>query len=111
MIHYTISSARKCQYCSTNFKFACRSIGIDEEMLEALVHDLDAVAPKRTQEIIKFAVRCALDPQGLTEADYDKVREQGLSNEEIVEIIGWAAVAMYNDTISDSMKLGDLAGQ
>ena len=111
MIHYTISSARKCQYCSTNFKFACRSMGIDEEMLEALIHDLDAVAPKRTQEIIKFAVKCALDPQGLTEVDYDKVREQGLSNEEIVEIIGWAAIAMYNDTISDSMKLGDLASQ
>jgi alkylhydroperoxidase family enzyme len=111
MIHYTISSARKCQYCSINFKFACRSIGIDEEMLEALIHDLDAVAPKRTQEIIRFAVKCALDPQGLTEVDYDKVREQGLSNEEIVELIGWAAIAMYNDTISDSMKLGDLASQ
>lgn len=111
MIHYTISSARKCQYCSTNFKFACRSLGIDEEMLEALVHDLDTVAPKRTQEIIKFAVRCALDPQGLTEVDYDRVREQGLSDEEVVELIGWAAIAMYNDTISDSMKLGDLASQ
>jgi alkylhydroperoxidase family enzyme len=59
------------------------------------------------QEIIKFAVRCALSPQGLTEADYDKVREQGVSDEELVEIIGWAAIAMYNDTISDSLKLGD----
>jgi uncharacterized peroxidase-related enzyme len=111
MIHYTISSARKCQYCSTGFKYACRSVGVDEAMLEALVHDLDAVAPIRTQEIIKFAVKCALDPQGLTEVDYDRVREQGLSDEELVEIIGWAAIAMYNDTISDSMKLGDLAAQ
>ena len=76
-------------------------------MLEALVRDLDTVAPKRTQEIIKFAVRCALDPQGLTEADYDRVRDQGLSDEEIVEIIGWAALAMYNDTLADAMKLGD----
>ena len=111
MIHYAISSARNCQYCSTGFKFACRSVGVDETMLEALVHDLDTVAPTRTREIIKFAVRCALDPQGLSEVDYDRLREQGLSNEELVEIIGWAAVAMYNDTISDSMKLGDLASQ
>jgi uncharacterized peroxidase-related enzyme len=111
MIHYAISSARKCQYCSTGFKYACRSVGVDEAMLEALVHDLDSVAPIRTQEIIKFAVKCALDPQGLTEVDYDRVREHGLNDEEIVEIIGWAAIAMYNDTISDSMKLGDLAAQ
>jgi uncharacterized peroxidase-related enzyme len=107
MIHYTISSARKCQWCSGSFKHACRSVGVDEEMLEALVRDLDAVAPKRTQEIIKFAVRCALDPQGLTEADYNRVRDQGLSEEELVEIIGWAAIAMYNDTVADAMKLGD----
>ena len=107
MIHYTISSARKCQWCSGSFRHACRSVGIDEEMLEALVHDLDAVAPRRTQEIIKFAVRCAMDPQGLTEADYDRVREQGLSDEEIVELIGWAALAMYFDTLADAMKLID----
>jgi uncharacterized peroxidase-related enzyme len=111
MIHYTISSARNCQYCSAGFKFACRSVGVDEDMLEALVSNLDAVNPRRVQEIIKFAVRCALDPQGLTEADYDKVREQGVSDEELVEIIGWAAIAMYNDTISDTLKLGDPTSQ
>src|SRR5215510_4760405 len=45
MIHYAISSARNCQYCSAGFKFACRSAGVDEEMLVALVNDLDAVNP------------------------------------------------------------------
>lgn len=107
MIHYAISSARNCKYCSASFQHACRSVGIDEEMLQALVNNLDAVNPKRAQEIIKFAVQCALDPQGLTEADYDRVRDQGVSDEELVEIIGWAALAMYNDTISDAMKLED----
>jgi alkylhydroperoxidase family enzyme len=111
MIHYTISSVRKCQWCSGGFKLACRSVGVDEEMLEALVRDLNAVAPKRTQELIKFAVRCAIDPQGLTEADYERVREQGLSEEELVEVIGWAALAMYNDTLADAMKLVDPENQ
>jgi alkylhydroperoxidase family enzyme len=107
MIHYAISVARDCQFCSASFKHACRSVGVDEEMLQALVNNLDAVNPRRAQEIIKFAVRCALDPQGLIEADYDRVRDQGVSDEELVEIIGWVAVAMYHDTISDGMKLID----
>jgi uncharacterized peroxidase-related enzyme len=111
MIHYAISMAKKCKYCSAGFKDACRSVGIDEEMLEALVKDLDAVNPRRVQEIIKFAVQCALDPQSLTEADYDRVREQGVSDEELVEIISWAAMAVYHDTISDAMKLDDPARQ
>jgi alkylhydroperoxidase family enzyme len=105
MIHYRISSARKCKYCSAGFKVVCRSVGVDEEMLEAMVNDMNTIAPRRTQEIIKFAVKCALNPQGLTEVDYDGVRAQGLSEEELVEVIGWAAIAMYHDTISDAMKL------
>jgi alkylhydroperoxidase family enzyme len=105
MIHYSISSARKCKYCSAGFKVVCRSVGVDEEMLDALVNDMNTIAPRRTQEIIKFAVKCALDPQSLTEEDYDRVREQGLSEEELVEVIGWVGIAMYHDTISDALKL------
>jgi len=111
MIHYSISSAKNCAYYSTSFKAACRSVGVDEEMLEALVTDLDAVKPQRLQEIIKFAVKCALNPQGLTEADYDRVRDQGVSDEELVEIISWAALAMYNNTLADAMKMDDPARQ
>jgi len=107
MIHYTISATKNCQCCSAGFKHACRSVGVDEEMLDALIKDLNAINPKRVREIIKFAVQCALNPQSLTEADYDRVRDQGVSDEELVEIIGWAALAMYNDTLADAMKLTD----
>jgi uncharacterized peroxidase-related enzyme len=111
MMHYSISMARECQYCSINFKENCRAVGIDEETLESLANNLDEVNPRRVREIISFAIQCALNPQSLTEADYDRVREQGVSEEELVEIIGWAAVVVFNDTISDSMKLGDPKAQ
>ena len=105
MVHYTISTANKCLCCSTGFKDACRSVGVDEEMLEALVNNLDSVAPKRTQEIIRFAVKCALEPLTLTEADYDRLRDQGVSEQELVEIIFWAGYARFNDTLADASKL------
>ncbi len=107
MIHYTISTTKKCVCCSVGFKNACRSVGIDEEMLEALVNNLDQVTPRRAQEIIRFAVKCALEPLTLTEADYDRVREQGVSEQELVEIIFWASYAMLNDTWADAAKMGD----
>lgn len=107
MIHYTISTTKNCVCCSVGFKDACRSVGVDEAMLEALVKDLDAVAPRRTQEIIRFAVKCALEPLTLVEADYDRVRDQGISEQELVEIIFWAAYAMLNDTWADAAKLDD----
>jgi uncharacterized peroxidase-related enzyme len=107
MIHYAISTNRECVCCSASFEGACRSVGVDEEMLTLLVNNMDAISPQRAQEMIKFGVKCALDPKSLTEADYDRVRAQGISDEELVELIGWAALAMYNDTLADAMKLDD----
>ena len=110
-IHYAISSAKNSTCCSATFKAACRSIGIDEATLDTLVKDRDAVKPQREREIINFAVNCALYPQGLTEADYDRVRDQGVSEEELMEIVAWAALAMYNNTLADAMKMDDPARQ
>ena len=107
MIHYTISTAKECVCCSVGFKQACQSVGIEETMLEALISDLDAVAPQRTREIIRFAVKCALEPLTLTEADYDNLRNQGVTDQELVEIIFWSGYAMLNDTWADAAKLDD----
>ena len=107
MIHYTISTKKDCVCCSASFKGACRSVGVDEEMLEALVNNLDSVSPERVREIINFTVKCALEPLSLTEADYDRVRDHGVSEQELVELIFWAGYAMYNDTMADATKLDD----
>jgi alkylhydroperoxidase family enzyme len=105
MILFCIATAKNCQYCRVGNQVVCRALGIDDETLEALARDLDAVSPQRIQETIKFALKCALDPQSLVEADYDRVREQGVSDEELVEIILLAAVGNFNDTLSDALKI------
>jgi uncharacterized peroxidase-related enzyme len=107
MIHYSISMAKQCRYCSLTFKENCRSVGIDEATLDALINNLDTVNPQRVREVINFAVQCALNPLSLTEADYDRVRDQGVSDEELVEVIGWTALAVFNDTIAEAVKLVD----
>jgi len=111
MIHYTISTAKNCVCCSAAFKGACRSVGVDEEMLEALINNLDYVSPERVREIIQFTVKCAVEPLSLTEADYDRVRDQGVSEQELVELIFWAGYAMLNDTMADAAKLNDPEAQ
>jgi alkylhydroperoxidase family enzyme len=46
-----------------------------------------------------------MEPQNLVGDDYEGVREQGVSEEEIVEIISLAALGNFLDTIADSLKL------
>ena len=105
MILFKVASANKCEYCGSIHKVNCVSSGIEQDTLEALEKDLSALSPVRVQTIVRFAEKCAMDRQNLTDADYEDVRNQGVSDEEMVEIIALAALGNYLDTIADSLKL------
>jgi uncharacterized peroxidase-related enzyme len=105
MILYTIATVGNCRYCSATHELTCRTLGIDEETLRKLVEDLGNVSPERIRVIIEFALKVSRDPQGLVPADYERVRQQGVSDEELVEIIMMAAIGRYNDTLADALKI------
>lgn len=105
MISYCIPVAKNCTYCAATGELYCLTLGIDEDMLAMLAKDLGNVSPKRVQAVIEFALKCALTPQALIPEDYERVRQQGVSNEEIVEIIFIAALANFSDTLADSLKV------
>lgn len=105
MILYSIAAAKRCRYCSAVHQVTCKTLGVDEDTLQALGSDLAGVSPQRVQEIVQFAVKCALEPQSLGPADYDGVRAQGVSDQEMLEIIGLAALGNYLDTLADAMKV------
>jgi uncharacterized peroxidase-related enzyme len=105
MILYTIAETSNCEYCSATHELTCRTLGIDEETLSKLVEDLGNVSPQRIRAIIEFALKVVQDPQGLVPEDYERVREQGVTDEELVEIILIAAIGKYNDTLADALKI------
>jgi uncharacterized peroxidase-related enzyme len=105
MISYTVAQNNNCRYCSTNYELSCRVLGIDEQTLAALVEDLGNVTPERVRAIIEFAVMVARHPQGLVAADYDALRQYGITDAEIVEIILIAAATSFGNIISDALKV------
>ena len=105
MILYTVSAANNCQYCEPLFKASCMSAGIDRDTLAALERDLDGLSPVRVQAIVKLAQKCACDRESLSEADFDNVRAQGVTEQEIVEIIALSALGNFLNTVADSLKL------
>jgi uncharacterized peroxidase-related enzyme len=105
MLFYTVANANNCQYCSAGHEVTCRTLGIDEDTLNALVKDLGNVSPERIRAIIEFAVKVARDPKGLNAQDYEMVRDQGVTDEEIVEIIFVASMGNFGDTVADALKV------
>jgi alkylhydroperoxidase family enzyme len=105
MILYSVATNRNCNYCAVTNELYCRTLGVDEETLEMMANDLDNVSPKRLRVIIQFALQCAFYPQMLTEADYERVRDEGINDDELAQIIFLAALANFNDTLADSFKI------
>ena len=105
MILFAIAETGNCEYCSAGNELTCRTLGIDEETLSALVEDIGNVSPQRIAAIIEFALKVSHDPQGLVAEDYERVREQGITDEELVEIILIAAIGNYSDTLADALKI------
>jgi uncharacterized peroxidase-related enzyme len=105
MIMFSISSANQCTYCSAFLEVTCRTLGVEEASLRSIVGDLDSLNPERVQVIIRFAQRCARSPYSMTEEEFDTLRNFGINDEEILEIISLAAMGNYFDTIADSLKM------
>ena len=105
LILFSIAAAHKCHYCGALHEANCRVLGVDEAILQTIVQDVDRLTPERIQKIIRFAVRAADEPLTLQEEDYDELREGGITEEEIVEIITIAAMGTYFDILADALKL------
>jgi uncharacterized peroxidase-related enzyme len=105
MMFVASSVARDCRYCAEVHLAFCKMIGLDEETMSALVRDLNAISPQRARDIVKFAVKCATNPIAVTDADYETVRRHGVSDLELMEILGVAALAAFFDTIADALRL------
>ncbi len=105
MILYAIAETGNCTYCSAAHELTCRTLGIDEETLRALVEDLGSVSPERVRAIIEFALKASHQAQSLVAEDYERLRALGVTDAELVEIVHVAAIGKYVDTLADALKI------
>lgn len=102
MVFTAISADRNCRYCEAAHLACCRMLGVDEDALAKLATDVDAIDPPKARAIIKFGVRCARDPQSLRPEDFASLREHGVRESEIVELISMSALAVYANIVADA---------
>ncbi len=97
MIFVAISVAKKCAYCE--------AAHLDPETCTNLVSNLNALRPKRTRDIVKFAVKVAVDPGSLKDADYEVLKGHGIDDTGIIEAVAMSGFAMYAITVAEALKL------
>jgi len=106
LMFVAISVARDCAYCAAAHAACCRSLRVDPEWTDAVVNGkVEAIPDPKLRDMITFAVKAALDPQGLRSEDYERLRSHGLGTPQIVEIVGMAAFAVYANIIADATAM------
>lgn len=102
MIFVAISRERNCRYCLAAHIACCRMLGAE---VEDLVNDVNTVPDPILRDMILFAMKCARDPQALTEDDFGGLRKHRLSQPQIMELISMAALAVYANIIADATAM------
>ena len=105
MMFVAISKDRGCRYCTAAHIACCRMLGVDPELLEGLVHDVNAISDPKLRDLILFSLKCSRDPQSMEASDYQQLRQHGLSRSEIVEVVAMSALAVYANIIADATAM------
>jgi uncharacterized peroxidase-related enzyme len=105
MMFVAISNDRNCRYCTAAHIACCRMLGVNLDLLECFVRNVNDLSDLKLLDMIKFALKCSRDPQGLTEEDYECLRQHGFKQSEIMEIIAMSAFAVYANIIADATAM------
>jgi uncharacterized peroxidase-related enzyme len=105
MLMFAIAEQNECRYCSASHELTCRTLGIDEETLHRLIHELPQLTPERIRATIQFALKVARSPKKLAREDFEALRAQGVSDGELAEIVQLAAFASSGDVLADALKI------
>ncbi len=106
MVGVAISQVNDSQYALKVHLHGLTALGISEEVLRLLVADFaNCPLPERQKSIITFGVKAATKPQSITTADYQHLRDQGLDEAEIFEVIATANLFTGINQYTDSIDL------
>ena len=106
MIGMTVAKQNDCRYCEVFSTGALEALGVPSNVIQSCANDPDLTElPPPQRAIIKFALKMAKDPKYLNSEDFDKLRDLGISDSEILEIITYTSLVNFYDILADAMDL------
>ncbi|QDV42819.1 Carboxymuconolactone decarboxylase family protein [Stieleria neptunia] len=108
LIFVAISVKRECRYCAEAHAACCRVLGVEDSTIRAVMEGLKGDVPDlpdHTRDILRFAIKCGATPENLNNDDFASLTRHGLDNEQVLEVIATAAMAVYSTIIADATML------
>ena len=92
-----VAHARRCDGCFGGSRAHLMKLGFDEPALDGFCANPSVLPlPERERLFVKYVLQLATDPNQLQPKDFQEMAAQGLSQENVQEMIGFAAFAVFN---------------
>jgi len=102
MIIVKVATLNQCRYCATVHTKALEAMGVPTEIIDGLTTDLNlSEVPPPQRAILEFAVKVAQQPKSVTDGDFERLHELGLSEGETMEVAMMGAFANFLNTWAD----------
>lgn len=86
MIVTMVSIQNHCKYCTVSHSYVLKGMGVPQDVIDSLTDlNLAKVTPPQ-RAILEFSIKAAKTPLSINDQDFSVLRDQGLSDEEIMEI-------------------------
>jgi len=97
MAFMLVAHARRCDGCFGGSRAHLMKLGFDEPTLDGFCANPGALPlSDRERLFVKYVLQLATDPAQLEPKDFREMAAQGLSQENVQEMIGFAAFAVFN---------------
>ncbi len=88
-IAVVVSAANVCNYCVAAHSMALQMIGFSKERIDAMIKNTEELEMSQSdQKILKYVRKATLTPQKITDRETSELKSLGLTDSQIVEILG-----------------------
>ena len=92
-----VAHARRCTGCFGSSRRGLIALGFDEAALDGICANPVALPlPEREQAFVRYVLRFALDAMDVKPKDFREMEAQGLTPDDVREMIGFAAFCVFN---------------
>jgi uncharacterized peroxidase-related enzyme len=97
MAFMLVAHARRCDGCFGGSRRQLTALGFDEPTLDGFCANPGVLPlPDRERLFVRYVLQLATDPTQLEPKDFREMEAQGFSQENVQEMIGFAAFAVFN---------------
>lgn len=99
-----VSSMNSCSFCFESHKPVAAAFGIDEEVFEELIHDINSASVSAVlKPVLHFVRKLALTPHKMVDADATAIYAAGWNEQAFVDAVSICAIASYYNRFVDGV--------